>query len=224
MGSQARPHIPPCTLFRSPKLIGCLRQHLGAVDVLYKRAGPSKPSSTQSPACLVAECNVAGAGLYTGRPRHGTNGVSPFRPMSFEPANRPRPLMKPQRADDTLAAEASYSGLVHISSPTNGLVPVVRSIVETSHNPSILTRVLLHWESLCFPFPPRGSSSRPMESETRTRAAGIQVYYVHGMPAYLDANDEGVGYLLPSHHAPPSSAGNTSYQATALRSNSPQTL
>lgn len=63
-----------------------------------------------------------------------------------------------------------------------------------------------------------------MESETRARAVKIQVSYVHSMPAYLHADDEGVGYLLPSHHAPPSSAGSTSYQATALRSNSPQTL
>ena len=30
--------------------------------------------------------------------------------MSLEPANRPRPLMKPQRADDTLAAEVYSAG------------------------------------------------------------------------------------------------------------------
>lgn len=80
-------------------------------------------------------------------------------------------------------------------------------------------RVLLHSQSLLFPFPPRGSSWRAMGLETRTRAATIQVCV-----RYVQTMKELARYLMPSHHAPPSSAGNTSYQATALRSNSPQTL
>ncbi|KAI0967505.1 hypothetical protein F4678DRAFT_244848 [Xylaria arbuscula] len=251
------------------RFLGSLRQILGAMRVSRKRANPP----TVHPISHLFDRIVAG--LHSGRPHHGTDGVSPFRPMSVEPAHRPRPLMKPQRADDTLAAEVYSAGTswhrtylpkIHSSlcmdfsgpaveapSPLwkrpNGAVLlavgaakppgrcflalcttshlpqslflVVSSIVETSHHANILMRVLLHPQSLFFPFPPRGSSWRAMGSSTRTCAATIQVGSRH---TYLHTNDKGVGYLMPSHHAPPSSAGNTSYQATALRSNSPQTL
>lgn len=55
----------------------------------------------------------------------------------------------------------------------------------------------------------------------RTRAAAIR-YVSLNLCLCLHTNDKAAGYFMPSHQAPPSSVGNTSYQATALRSNLPR--